>query len=216
MRSRRPASLGPSYALASSGSTSRRALSAALEDRRSGGADRAVSRVDVVVLRDGPARSVAALTLAESGARVALLGMRHRRAAAARAGQCLPAQGWTWMRALGLADAFRAGPHLPILANRSAWSSAEIAAEDLIRGPHGPSWLLDRDAFDALLRAAAVSQGAAAWVARGRIEIEAVSDGWRFRLQDGEGAERVIEAGFAIDASGRGPGAEKRCQAVHP
>jgi flavin-dependent dehydrogenase len=155
----------------------------------------------VVVLGDGPAGAVAALTLAESGARVVLLGARRGGAAAARTGQCLPAQGSTWMRALGLVDAFRAGPHLPLVANRSAWSSHQIEAEDLIRGAHGHSWMLERNAFDARLREAATSRGAVHVMARGRIAVDASLDGWRFRLQSG--SARVIDAGFAIDASGR-------------
>ena len=154
---------------------------------------------DVVVLGDGPAGAVAALTLAESGARVVLLGAKRGRAAAAQTGQCLPAQGSTWMRALELAEGFRAGPHLPIVANRSAWSSDRIEAEDLIRGAHGHSWMLDRGAFDALLQGAATSRGAVHVMARGRIEVDALPHGWRFRLQ----GRRVIDAGFAIDASGR-------------
>lgn len=152
------------------------------------------------MLGDGPAGAVAALTLAESGARVVLLGAR-RGGAAARTGQCLPAQGSTWMRALGLADAFRAGPHLPLVANRSAWSSGRIESEDLIKGAHGHSWMLDRGAFDALLRATAVERGACHEVARGRIQVDAAPPGWRFAYQSG--GPRVIDAGFAIDASGR-------------
>jgi flavin-dependent dehydrogenase len=166
------------------------------------GADRrrADTSVDVVVLGDGPAGCVAALTLAENGARVALLGRRHR-ASAAHWGQCLPAQGWTWMRALGLAAAFRTGPHLPIVANRSAWSNDRIETEDLIRGPHGHSWMLDRDAFDRLLRDAAIAKGALHRRLYGRVRLEA-TDGWRLRFRDGDRAW-VLNADFAIDAGGR-------------
>lgn len=158
--------------------------------------------VDVVIVGDGPAGSVAALTLAGSGARVLLLGARHGTHAAARTGQCLPAQGWTWMRALGLADAFRAGPHQPIVANRAAWARDEIEATDLIQGAHGHSWLLDRPAFDTLLRDAARARGAWHHQGEGRFQLEASSRGWRIELRDWPGGTR-IEASFAIDASGR-------------
>ena len=113
----------------------------------------------MVVLGDGPAGSVAALSLAESGARVLLLGSRRGADAAAQTGQCLPAQGGTWMRAFGLTDAFRAGPHLPIVANRAAWARDEIEVMDLIYAAHGHSWLLNRPAFNALLRDAAKARG---------------------------------------------------------
>jgi len=166
--------------------------------------------VDVVVLGDGPAGSVAALTLAESGARVALLGGR-RRAGVAHWGQCLPAQGWTWMRVLGLADAFRGGPHLPIVTSRSAWSSDRLEGEDLIRGPHGHSWMLDRDAFDRLLRAAAIAKGALHRRLHARVEVEA-TEGWRLRCRDGDRAW-TLSADFAIDASGRAATLALRCGA---
>jgi flavin-dependent dehydrogenase len=165
--------------------------------------DRHDAGFDVAILGDGPAGSVAALSLAESGARVMLLGARHAAAAAARTGQCLPAQGSTWMRALGLIDAFSAGPHLPILANRAAWSSDRIEAMDLIRGAHGHAWLLDRPAFDALLRDAAKAKAVAHCTARGRVQAHASARGWRFDLYSTSGLRRIIEASFAMDASGR-------------
>jgi flavin-dependent dehydrogenase len=143
--------------------------------------------VDVVVVGDGPAGSIAALTLAGSGARVLLLGARHGTHAAARTGQCLPAQGWIWMRTLGLADAFRAGPHLPIVANCAAWARDEIEAMDLIHGAHGHSWLLDRPAFDTLLRDAARARGAWHRQAEGRFRLasgsSARSNDWRCMIR---------------------------------
>jgi flavin-dependent dehydrogenase len=158
--------------------------------------------VDVVVLGDGPAGSVAALSLAESGARVLLLGSRRGADAAAQTGQCLPAQGGTWMRALGLTDAFRAGPHLPIVANRAAWARDEIEVMDLIYAAHGHSWLLNRPAFNALLRDAAKARGVLHREAEGRFQLDASFRGWRIELQDGGGVT-CINASFAIDASGR-------------
>lgn len=64
-----------------------------------------------------------------------------------------------------------------------------------------PGWRtgVDRGAFDALLQGAATSRGAAHVTARGRIEVDALPHGWRFRLQ----RRRPIDAGFAVDASGR-------------
>ena len=158
--------------------------------------------VDVAVLGDGPAGSVAALSLAQSGARVVLLGSKRGAAAATRTGQCLPAQGWTWMRALGLADAFQAGPHLPIVANRAVWTGDEIEARDLIRGAHGGSWLLDRSAFDTLLRRAAKARGVLHRQASGRIRVEGSPQGWRIEFQTGSEGTR-IDASFALDTSGR-------------
>ncbi len=106
------------------------------------------------------------------------------------------------MRALGLADAFRAGPHLPILANRAAWTGDQIEALDLIRGAHGHAWLLDRPAFDALLCDAARARGASYCEAAGRIQVEASSSGWRIELQSRCGV-MGFDASFAVDASGR-------------
>jgi flavin-dependent dehydrogenase len=160
------------------------------------------AKVDVAVLGDGPAGAVCALSLAESGARVLLLGERRDSAMPERVGQCLPAQGWTWMRALGLADGFTSGPHLTIVANRAAWAADGIHTMDLIRGAHGGSWLLDRPAFDSLLQSAASARGVVHRKTDTRCRVRPSARGWAFELQSGTDASR-FEASFAVDASGR-------------
>lgn len=135
----------------------------------------------------GPAGCAAAWTLARSGRTVVLAGERR---VGARFGELLPPEAAPLLARLGIAQV----PGLPCAGVASAWGSPDLQHQDFLFRPHGSGWLLDREAFDALLYERAVQAGAVAVEGR----LVSVDPGWRVRIGD-----VAVEADLLVDATGR-------------
>ncbi len=153
---------------------------------------------DVLVFGAGPAGCAAAITLCAAGARVIVA--ERSRAAHVRGGETLSPGALGVLDRLGLRARFLADGHLTCHANASAWGSADLVWHDFIRDPRGHAFHVDRDAFEALLRARAQALGTrfvTGCSARALSRNEAI---WRVAREDGQ---RSISAGWVVDATGR-------------
>jgi flavin-dependent dehydrogenase len=149
------------------------------------------TRYDIAIVGGGIAGCAAALTLADSGRSVVLLAPPDD--GADRFGEFLSPAANPLLRALGLAEAVAHGPHRAANVTFSAWGSDLLVERNAIVHVEGPGHVLDRPAFDRMLRET---------VARRGVEIVACDvayaaqtpDGWRL---PGLGAR------FVLDCSGR-------------
>ncbi len=116
------------------------------------------SAYDVAVLGGGPAGAATALELARRGRSVVLL--EATRFDGPRVGETLPPEANPLLRRLGVWDAFLASGPLESPGIVSVWGSPRPSETDFIANRHGPGWHVDRNAFDALLCAAAADAGA--------------------------------------------------------
>lgn len=164
--------------------------------------------VDVLIAGGGPAGAVAAHALAMAGRRAMIAdpGRTHADANDTKIGEALPGSAAGFFRAAGLPppDPER---HTRVRGSWSAWATAELEATDFLRSPDGPGWRLDRPAFDAALRRAAIDAGAG----RRRARVVAVRQEsgdtapdtaplWRVDFSDGG---PPVRARWLIDATGR-------------
>ena len=108
------------------------------------------------------------------------------------------------MRQMGLEKTFHLGGHLPVVAHRSQWGASEVESSDMIQSAHGGSWILRRDAFDAMLRAAAIEAGAVG-VAGPASTVRWSGERWDFPIGGESG-----RCSFLIDASGRRAAVSRR------
>jgi flavin-dependent dehydrogenase len=153
------------------------------------------TRFDVAVIGAGPAGSLCAHVLAQAGRRVALV--EGAPPPARKIGESLIGAARPLLARHGLLDRVTAGPHQVARGNCSAWGSGELVTEDFITDPNGPGWHLDRPAFDAELRAAAMAAGAEL-LANHVDAVEAEDGEWHID-SDGE----PISATWVVDATGR-------------
>jgi len=124
-------------------------------------------------------------------------------------GEILPPLVQPALAGLGLLDRFRAQCHLPSYLLRSAWGSDHPYQVDLTFHPYGPSWHVDRAAFDGMLLEAVEERGAL--VRRGVTvgSVQPAPRGWRLRLSDPAGDD-AIETSFLVDATGRAASVTRR------
>jgi 2-polyprenyl-6-methoxyphenol hydroxylase-like FAD-dependent oxidoreductase len=153
----------------------------------------AAGAFDVLVVGGGPAGCAAAITMARAGLRVALAD----RPRALPPGEALAPAGVGLLRELEVWDAFCAGPHTPCHAYRAAWGSSAPTYMDLVRGPYGPAWMLDRAALVSALRTRALACNAIPLHVADRLPIERRDGNWFV------GAQLDVLARFIVDASGR-------------
>lgn len=111
-------------------------------------------RSDVLVAGAGPAGCAAAIVLARGGIRVTV----SDRAPAGRphTGEMLQPAAWQLLEYLGV-DVRQQQRAAGV---SSAWESEHLAHADFFSGTFGEGWLLDREAFDRALAAAALDAGA--------------------------------------------------------
>ena len=151
---------------------------------------------DAIVAGAGPAGAVAAYVLAREGRRVLLIDKVDP--ATSKIGEALPGAAMRLMSALELPTPKRGGPHATIGGNLSSWGSDELIAREFILEPDGPGWRLERDRFDADLRAAAVGAGAqynSAHVA----SVERRDENWLVQFNTAS----MEVARWIVDATGR-------------
>ncbi|MGH3933961.1 MAG: tryptophan 7-halogenase, partial [Pseudonocardiaceae bacterium] len=153
-------------------------------------------RLDVAVVGAGPAGAATAILLAEQGCRVSLLHTEPP--GAASLGESLSGAGVALLARFRVWERFRAGPHRPVHARASAWGG-DLVEQSAIFDPHGPAWLIDREAFHGVLRERCVEAGAQVLTARVTGCRAVQGAGWRLDLAGGA----VLVARTVVDATGR-------------
>jgi len=153
---------------------------------------------DVAVIGGGPAGSAVAAALANRGRRVAVF--ERSRFEPLRIGETLGAEIQPLLRALGAWDDFVALPQLPFRIVRSAWGSSRLAERASITNPFGDGFHIDRAAFDLMLARVAERAGATLRIGSGLCTVTAHNAGFRIHPPRGQ----HVDAGFVVDASGRG------------
>ncbi len=151
---------------------------------------------DAIVAGAGPAGAIAALILSRGGHRTLLAdrieGDRFM------IGETLPEAAGRLLRSIGLPVLETDGPHVAVGGVFLSWNSDDLIALDSFRSPAGQGWRLDRDRFDADLRAAAIAAGASYRNDRVR-HLGRQGDCWEVGLKSGD----VACARWVIDATGR-------------
>ena len=151
--------------------------------------------LDVLVCGAGPAGCAAALALRQAGvAHVALVDWPLQRAWAV--GESATPDVGPMLARLGLPDAMRG--HAAYQGNLSLWGGRREIDDFLHRG-RGSGWHLDRDAFDAMLRAAAAARGVRLVRPAKVDQLAWERQGWSVRTSEGgEWRAQVL-----VDATGR-------------
>ncbi len=173
---------------------------------------------DVAIVGGGPAGAAAAIALARGGRRVLLAdacGANGRPRDAFRIGEGLPAAARPLLQALGVLACTLADGHRTSPGTQAWWGSDTPHTEDAMRTLQGRGLQLDRVRFDAMLRAAACQAGAEC-VEAAQLRLDAAGDAatpHRLRLHranvDDDTGGDAVEAGWLIDAGGRGAGVSR-------
>lgn len=121
-------------------------------------------------------------------------------ASAPRIGESLPGAARVLLQRFGLFERFLGAGHAERGATISHWDDGEPVWFDHLRDPNGPGWHLDRNRFDADLRAAAMDAGATFVDDCG--PLRAAHDGsvWTVERQ---AAAQIHRAPVLVDATGR-------------
>jgi 2-polyprenyl-6-methoxyphenol hydroxylase-like FAD-dependent oxidoreductase len=160
-----------------------------------------VHEYDVAIVGGGPAGAAVARALALRGRDVVVL--EATAFGGPRFGETLPPECNPLLRALGVLDALAASGAVDSPGTVSAWGAGAPAETDFVANPFGGGRHVDRNAFDAMLCAAAASAGATIRTGARAVRCSrAGEDGaWRIAV-DGAGGE-PLAARFVVDASGR-------------
>lgn len=151
--------------------------------------------VDVAIIGAGTAGCAAALALAGQ-CEVALFDRLAE--PEERIGETLPAAARRVLETLGAAAVLDSPAHAQVFVRRSRWGSSKVQELDSMADLDGPSWRLDRSAFERDLRLAVAQRGITLH-APARVSVGAVGDGWEMQTAD----RPPIHARFLIDATGR-------------
>jgi len=161
--------------------------------------------VDVAIVGARAAGSAAAIALCGRGRSAALVDPG---CTSPSIGETLPPEATPLLQQLGVWDAFTADGHAPAVCNESAWGSAALTATNFIMTPYGRGWHLDRERFDAMLRARARDTGARS--IEGRVCQIARASRWQLSIDTGAG-RCTLAARWIIDATGRAGWVAARC-----
>ncbi|KZD08567.1 glycine oxidase maturase GoxB [Oceanibaculum pacificum] len=151
---------------------------------------------DVAVLGGGIAGAAACVALARLGH--APLWIAPAKPAADRIGETLAPAARTILADLGLATLLDSPHHRPANAVYSAWGSDRLTERSGMLHLEGPGLVLDRPAFEAQMRAAALEAGAQP-IDSAVNTVERAAGSWALTLADGQ--RRT--ARFLIDCTGR-------------
>lgn len=150
---------------------------------------------DVLICGAGPAGCATALALRQSGVEhVGLVDWPLERPWAV--GESATPDVGPMLARLGLPDAMRG--HAPYQGNLSLWGHRREIDDFLHRG-RGNGWHLDREAFDTMLREAAVARGVRLVRPAKIDQLAWEGRGWALRLSDGS----EWQARILVDATGR-------------
>lgn len=154
-----------------------------------------MTQFDAAILGAGPAGAITATLLARRGFSVALFDPDPR--TGERIGESLPAFAADVLEQHALPGPLSDNRHVPITGTISKWGGLHTRDDALMR-PGGPDWRLDREVFDAELRAAAITAGAI------HFEILAQCTQSSLRFWTLTGADNTkLTAAWVIDATGR-------------
>lgn len=151
---------------------------------------------DVAVLGGGIAGAAACVALARLGH--APLWIAPGKPAGDRIGETLAPAARTILADLGLADLLDSQHHRPANAVYSAWGSDRLMERSGMLHLEGPGLVLDRPAFEAQMRAAALQVGAQPIDSAVNTAVRAAG-AWALTLADGQ----QRSARFLIDCTGR-------------
>jgi flavin-dependent dehydrogenase len=151
---------------------------------------------DVIIAGGGPAGSLAAHVLAQSGRRVLFADADDFNTH--KVGEALPGAALRILRKLSLPTPDSNGRHRPISGNLSSWNSEELVPSDFIEDPDGPGWRLDRHCFDRTLQGYAVNSGAT-FIKSSVVDVKRTGESWHVKLHDGA----MLGTRWLIDATGR-------------
>jgi flavin-dependent dehydrogenase len=171
-------------------------------------------RIQVAIISAGPAGCAAALTLLHSGISVLLLDGSH---VPLERGEILPGSVRALLETLRVWPNFVELNPVPINQILSLWGSSSIWVNDLSLHPFGCSWAIHRNAFDHMLREAAITAGAVYLRASFRAARRHKNE-WLIQARVSTRSEDAVYAvsTFVVDASGkvsafaRAMGVEKR------
>lgn len=157
--------------------------------------------IDVMILGAGPAGSALALALKRAGVSDVVLVDRPARRPFRIGESAAPSLGSLLLR-LGLNDRLDRHGHRRCHGNLFLWGGPAPAIEDFMNRPNGPGWHLDREAFDAWLRAEAVSAGAELLSPAYLAAVRRDADTWQVDIRMG-GIELAVRTRWIVDATGR-------------
>ncbi len=155
---------------------------------------------DAAIVGAGPAGSALAAALASRQLRVLLL--ERRATPAFRVGETLPPNVGTRLRRLGLWSNFLCLNPRPSYGVLTAWGDADPEAHSYFGHPEGCGWVVDRAAFDQMMRRAAIDAGASFAPPTRLVAIDRGEEEWTLRGASSAG-NLLIHARFLVDASGR-------------
>jgi flavin-dependent dehydrogenase len=152
------------------------------------------TKTDVVIIGAGPAGSVAAALLAQKGLKVEVLERQHFPRFSI--GESLLAQSIEYIDQAGLLD--------DVVQHGFHGETTSIYFPD--KSAPGPSTTFQvmRADLDDILAKGAVKKGASVHFGQEVIGFESDENGARVTVKDDKGGERLVEARFALDASGFG------------
>jgi len=162
---------------------------------------------DAIIAGGGPAGSLAAHVLAQSGRRVLFADTDDFNTH--KVGEALPGAALRILRKLSLPTPDCSAEHHPISGNLSSWNSEELVPNDFIEDPDGPGWRLDRLCFDRTLREYAVHSGAT-FMKSNVVDVKRTGERWHVKLHNGD----IFGARWLIDATGRRAALARRVGAI--
>jgi flavin-dependent dehydrogenase len=130
---------------------------------------------DALIVGAGPAGVAAAVALCGLGAKVALIARSRSRAPFPEA---VEGSSSVALRSLGLWESFAEAGFTRSTARSVLWAGARELSS--VTDPYGGAWLVDRDAFDAVMLKGARRAGAV--VLQGAARPVAVARGWEIEL----------------------------------
>ncbi len=158
---------------------------------------------DVVVIGGGPAGCAAAVSLLKHDrpCRVAIFdaGIPSRDSI----GETLQPGVREVLEYLGAWEPFLADQHLEAYGSAAAWGNAESHENEFLFSRERIGWHLNRQRFDAGLRAQARQCGVVIHEGERLVAAERVRSGWQLRFAAADGSTRAVNARFAVDATGR-------------
>ncbi|PKG41476.1 FAD-dependent monooxygenase [Psychroflexus sp. MES1-P1E] len=157
---------------------------------------------DVVIIGGGPAGLSAAISLLQKQ-ELSVLVIEGQAIGDELIGENCPPNTILLLKQLRVAKAFYKGNHAPCPGYASVWGRADVGYNDFIVNPLGPSWRLDRKAFDSMLADEARRLSAQIHWSTQFLDAIKVEKGYALRLRDRiANAEYKVNARFVVDASG--------------